>query len=302
MIRVNRAVSEVGSLLATCGLTVPDRPGMRLRTLADVFACAQAEGVVLLLDATEVQDCRPTPHRGAGSGLRLRQEETEHDEGHRRRRREYVGQDEHSCNAAQFFLRDLSAHLDSKKFPRGLQSLYHEINLLEALLEAYLRIDAKVLLPPGGETHCPHPGFFRLCCAADTGGSVTTGDHRLRGITREALVQKQAPNQFFSGVPVGARLIQVVSEGAVGILKRRWRCLRRTSWRCPSRAMVWRNFRSQLRSRPSPRPPMQPSAPARYWTACPPAGCGPPPAPGSGTLPPSSAESKRPVSGICESA
>lgn len=34
---------------------MPDRPGVRLRTLADVFAYVQAEGVVLRLDATEVQ-------------------------------------------------------------------------------------------------------------------------------------------------------------------------------------------------------------------------------------------------------
>ncbi|MEE1735556.1 aminotransferase class I/II-fold pyridoxal phosphate-dependent enzyme [Streptomyces sp. BE147] len=34
---------------------------------------------------------------------------------------QYVGQDEQSRNAAQFFLLDLSAYLDSKKFPKGLQ-------------------------------------------------------------------------------------------------------------------------------------------------------------------------------------
>ncbi|GAB7187431.1 DDE superfamily endonuclease [Kitasatospora sp. Ki12] len=61
---ISRAVGEVRGLLAARGFAVPDRPGIRLRTPADVFAYAQAEGVVLRLDATEVQVRRPTSHRG----------------------------------------------------------------------------------------------------------------------------------------------------------------------------------------------------------------------------------------------
>ncbi|WP_234326531.1 transposase [Streptomyces sp. NRRL S-495] len=61
---ISRAIGEVRSLLAARGFAVPDRPGVRLRTLADVFAYAQAEGVVLRLDATEVQVRRPASHRG----------------------------------------------------------------------------------------------------------------------------------------------------------------------------------------------------------------------------------------------
>jgi hypothetical protein len=38
---------------------VPDRPGIRLETLADVFADAAAEGVTLRIDGTEVQVRRP---------------------------------------------------------------------------------------------------------------------------------------------------------------------------------------------------------------------------------------------------
>ncbi|GAA0699742.1 hypothetical protein GCM10010193_63120 [Kitasatospora atroaurantiaca] len=60
---ISRAIHEARDLLAARGFAVPDRPGVRLRTLADVFAYAQAEGVVLRLDATEVQLCRPAPHR-----------------------------------------------------------------------------------------------------------------------------------------------------------------------------------------------------------------------------------------------
>ncbi|MFJ6382654.1 transposase family protein [Kitasatospora sp. NPDC092039] len=61
---ISRAIAEVRGLLAARGFAAPDRPGVRLRTLADVFAYAQAEGVVLRLDATEVQVRRPASHRG----------------------------------------------------------------------------------------------------------------------------------------------------------------------------------------------------------------------------------------------
>jgi hypothetical protein len=50
-------------LLAQRGFAVPERPGIRLRTLADVFACAAAEGVELRLDGTEVQVRRPRAHQ-----------------------------------------------------------------------------------------------------------------------------------------------------------------------------------------------------------------------------------------------
>ncbi|MFD7275514.1 transposase family protein [Streptomyces sp. NPDC059862] len=61
---VTRAVGEVRVLLAERGCAVPDRPGLRLRTLEDVFAYAQAEGVELRLDATEIQVRRPAAGRG----------------------------------------------------------------------------------------------------------------------------------------------------------------------------------------------------------------------------------------------
>ncbi|MFJ6252753.1 transposase family protein, partial [Streptomyces sp. NPDC092045] len=61
---MTRAVGEVRRLLAGRGFAVPERPGLRLRTLEDVFAYAQAEGVRLRLDATEVQVRRPTAGRG----------------------------------------------------------------------------------------------------------------------------------------------------------------------------------------------------------------------------------------------
>src|SRR6266545_559731 len=56
---VTRAVHEVRPLLAQRGFAVPDRPGIRLKTLADVFAYAAAEGVTLRIDGTEVQVSRP---------------------------------------------------------------------------------------------------------------------------------------------------------------------------------------------------------------------------------------------------
>lgn len=61
---ISRTVGEVRSLPAACGFAVPGRSGGRLRTLADAFAYAAAEGVVLRLDATEVQVRRPACGRG----------------------------------------------------------------------------------------------------------------------------------------------------------------------------------------------------------------------------------------------
>jgi hypothetical protein len=56
---ITRAVREVRPLLAARGFAVPGEPGVRLRTLADVFAYAAARGVTLRLDGTEVQVRRP---------------------------------------------------------------------------------------------------------------------------------------------------------------------------------------------------------------------------------------------------
>jgi hypothetical protein len=56
---VDRAVAEVCPLLAARGFAVPDRPGLRLKTLADVFAYAEAEGITLRIDGTEVLVRRP---------------------------------------------------------------------------------------------------------------------------------------------------------------------------------------------------------------------------------------------------
>jgi hypothetical protein len=60
---VTRAVHEIRPLLATRGFAVPHRPGLRLRTLADVFAYASSCGVELRIDGTEVQVRRPRAGR-----------------------------------------------------------------------------------------------------------------------------------------------------------------------------------------------------------------------------------------------
>src|SRR6266542_4173051 len=60
---ITRAVHEIRPLLARCGFAVPGMPGVRLRTLADVFAYAAAEGVELRLDGTETQVRRPAAKR-----------------------------------------------------------------------------------------------------------------------------------------------------------------------------------------------------------------------------------------------
>ena len=60
---VDRAVAEVRPLLAARGFAVPGPPGVRLKTLADVFAYAEAEGITLRIDGTEVQVRRPKANR-----------------------------------------------------------------------------------------------------------------------------------------------------------------------------------------------------------------------------------------------
>jgi hypothetical protein len=60
---ITRAVNEIRPLLAARGFAVPGKPGLRLRTLADLFAYAAAEGVELRIDGTEVQVRRPKANR-----------------------------------------------------------------------------------------------------------------------------------------------------------------------------------------------------------------------------------------------
>ncbi|GHE08994.1 hypothetical protein GCM10010339_59800 [Streptomyces alanosinicus] len=42
---ITRAIGEIRILPAERGCAVPDRPGLHLRTMADVVAYAQAEGI-----------------------------------------------------------------------------------------------------------------------------------------------------------------------------------------------------------------------------------------------------------------
>jgi hypothetical protein len=56
---ITRAVGEIWPLLAARGFAVPGEPGIRLPTLAGVFACAAARGVTLRIDGTGVQVRRP---------------------------------------------------------------------------------------------------------------------------------------------------------------------------------------------------------------------------------------------------
>ena len=60
---ITRAVHEVRPLLAARGFAVPGERGLRLRTLADVFAYAASQGVHLRIDGTEVQVRRPQANR-----------------------------------------------------------------------------------------------------------------------------------------------------------------------------------------------------------------------------------------------
>jgi len=60
---ITRAIHEIRPLLAARGFAVPGQPGLRLRTLADVFAYAAACGVELRIDGTETQVRRPRANR-----------------------------------------------------------------------------------------------------------------------------------------------------------------------------------------------------------------------------------------------
>ncbi|MDT0484671.1 transposase family protein [Streptomyces doebereineriae] len=60
---VSTAIRQVRPLLAACGFAVPDRPRMRLRTLEDLFAYAEAEGIEPRLDGAETQVRRPQAGR-----------------------------------------------------------------------------------------------------------------------------------------------------------------------------------------------------------------------------------------------
>ncbi|MGW4519330.1 transposase family protein, partial [Streptomyces sp. NPDC004393] len=60
---ISGAVRQIRPLLAARGFAVPDRPRVRLRTVADVFAYAEAEGVELHVDGTDVQVRRPKAGR-----------------------------------------------------------------------------------------------------------------------------------------------------------------------------------------------------------------------------------------------
>jgi hypothetical protein len=61
---ITRAIGEMRTLLAERGCAVPGRPGLRLWTLSGVFAYAQAEGIDLRLDATEIEVRQPAAGRG----------------------------------------------------------------------------------------------------------------------------------------------------------------------------------------------------------------------------------------------
>lgn len=60
---VSEAIRQVRPLLGARGFAVPDRAGLRLKSLADVFAYAEAEGVELRMDGAETQVRRPQAGR-----------------------------------------------------------------------------------------------------------------------------------------------------------------------------------------------------------------------------------------------
>ncbi|MER7198163.1 hypothetical protein [Streptomyces sp. CB01635] len=68
---ISRAIREIRPLLAMRGFAIPDHSGVRLRTLADLFAYAEAAGIRLRIDGAETQfKCEPGVHAPPGAGPR----------------------------------------------------------------------------------------------------------------------------------------------------------------------------------------------------------------------------------------
>jgi hypothetical protein len=78
---IDRAVGEIRPLPAARGLAATARPGIRLRTLADMFAYAEVEVITLRIGETV---CMRAARRRSvrAESVRVGQEEAEHPEGH----------------------------------------------------------------------------------------------------------------------------------------------------------------------------------------------------------------------------
>ncbi|MFD7445814.1 transposase family protein [Streptomyces sp. NPDC059909] len=84
---VSAAIRQVRPLLAARGFAVPDRPGLRLKTLEDVFAHAEAESVELRLDGAETQAPRPQADRpGRRAFVSGKRKQKRHQDHHVQRR------------------------------------------------------------------------------------------------------------------------------------------------------------------------------------------------------------------------
>lgn len=66
---IGRAIREIRPLLAERGFAIPDRLGLRLHTLEDVFAYAAAENITLRIDGIETQVRRPRANRPGRQAL-----------------------------------------------------------------------------------------------------------------------------------------------------------------------------------------------------------------------------------------
>ncbi|MDQ1751307.1 MAG: hypothetical protein QOE71_2363 [Pseudonocardiales bacterium] len=69
---IGRAIGEIRPRLAERGFAVPQRPGLRLRTLAGVFACAEAENVTVTAAARRLSRVEAFRRARCGDGDRQR--------------------------------------------------------------------------------------------------------------------------------------------------------------------------------------------------------------------------------------
>ena len=166
---VTRAIHEVRPLLAARGFAVPGEPGIRLRTLADLFAYAAARGVTIRLDGTEVQVRRP---RAGKPGRRAfvsgkKKQNTE---------KATVATDEKGRTLWAGAFRPGRMHDQTALRTEGIADLYERFPQVKSKVDAGYRGLAKICRPgrgtPAETEEERHPG----------------GSGRLRGTTAQAVI------------------------------------------------------------------------------------------------------------------
>jgi hypothetical protein len=153
---VTRAVHEIRPLLAARGFAVPGEAGVRLHTLADVFAYAATRGVELRLDGTEVRVRRPKagrPGRRAFVSGKMRQNT----------KKTTVITDERGRTLWAGAIRPGRMHDQTAVQTEGIEDLFEQYPQVEAKVDAGYRVLAtrfpdQVQAPPKKPGKDTQPG------------------------------------------------------------------------------------------------------------------------------------------------